>query len=44
MVSVTLLTERGTEELVGAAFEKNDADLAVAHAALDAVNRRLRFS
>ena len=44
LVSVTLLTERGTEELVGAAFEKNDADLAVAHAALDAVNRRLRFS
>lgn len=43
LVGVTLFTSRGSEELIGAAFEKSDADLTVAHAALDAVNRRLRF-
>ena len=33
----------GAEYLVGAAFEKEDADSAVVHAVLDAINRRIRF-
>ena len=44
LVSVTLFTERGSEELIGDVLEKSDPDLAIVHATLDAINRRIRFS
>ena len=43
LASVVLEGNRETEHLVGAAFEKEDADMAVVHAVLDAINRRIRF-
>jgi len=43
LASVAMENPYGAEYLVGAAFEKEDADSAVVHAVLDAINRRIRF-
>lgn len=43
LAAVALEGKTDAEHLVGAAFEKEDADTAVVHAVLDAINRRIRF-
>ncbi len=43
LVAVTLTVGTDSEYLVGAAYERDDRDLSVVSAALDAINRRLRF-
>lgn len=43
LAAVALENPSDTEYLVGAAYENEDADIAVVHAVLDAINRRIRF-
>jgi hypothetical protein len=43
LVSLTLLTSKGTERLTGAAGVREDVRQAVIRATLDALNRRLEM-
>lgn len=43
LAAVALETPEATDYLVGAAFGREDADVTVVHAVLDAINRRLRL-